>query len=160
MAILTQMGRIELASAIHTRPIYLAWGAGEPSWDENAPLEAQNSTTLTSLLGYRKARRVAFCSPNDEGEIIVSNGRFALSDTPTQHLYCQFTFDFEDALGQDIREVGLMVGTLAKPEVPLGKYYLLPNEIKEAGSMLLLEHRTKLHRDQGVRETFEFVISF
>ncbi|WMN59284.1 hypothetical protein NI389_13850 [Pseudoalteromonas xiamenensis] len=160
MAILTSAGRVTLAKALRDLPIYLAWGSGAVAWDEDTPPESQQSNALTHLLGYRKARRVAFCEPSDGGEIDVPNGQFALSDTPTQHLYCQFTYDFEDALGETIREVGLMVGTQAKSDIPPGKYYLQPGEVEESGSLLLLEHRSRLKREQGVRETFEFVISF
>ncbi|MCG9767899.1 hypothetical protein EXT48_12045 [Pseudoalteromonas sp. CO348] len=160
MATLTLQGRKALARLMQQQAIYLAWGNGASSWDNTLPPTPTNTTQLTNLIGYRKAKQIRFCEPDEQGEIQVPTGKFRLSDTASQHLYCQFTYDFEDGLGEHIRELGLMLGTTPKTGIPAGKYYLLPDEVVEAGELILLEHRTALFRDQGVRETFEFVISF
>ncbi|NUZ11747.1 hypothetical protein HUZ36_13250 [Pseudoalteromonas sp. McH1-7] len=160
MATLTQQGRKALARLLSQQAIHLAWGKGDPSWDDTLSPTPTNTTQLTSLIGYRKAKQIRFCEPDEQGEIQVPSGKFSLTDTPSQHLYCQFTYDFEDGLGEHIRELGLMLGTTAKANVPAGKYYLAPDEVAQPGELILLEHRTALFRDQGVRETFEFVISF
>ncbi|CAH9057742.1 hypothetical protein PSECIP111854_02059 [Pseudoalteromonas sp. CIP111854] len=160
MAILTRAGRIELAKAVERKPIYLAWGQGAIEWDSQLPPEPSTSTELANTLGYRKATRVLFCESDDEGEIQVPNGRYKIVNYPTPNIYCQFNYDFADGLSQTIRELGLMVGTLPKPELPAGKLYLQPHEVADKGTLMLLEHRPAIYRDQGVRESFEFVISF
>ena len=53
-----------------------------------------------------------------------------------------------------------MSGTVAHHSVPEGQVYLTPEQVDEPGTLLLLEHRAPLIREQGVRESFEFVISF
>ena len=160
MAILTQAGRTALARFIASNPLYLAWGKGKLSWGETPPLGEFQQTALIDVVGYRQAKQVGFCTPDDNGLISVPNGRYQLSDTPTNHLFCEFSFDFEDGLGETIRELGLMVGTAAKPEVPAGQYYLQPTQVADPGTLVLVENRLPLFRDQGVRETFEFVVTF
>ncbi|CAM3966793.1 hypothetical protein [Pseudoalteromonas byunsanensis] len=160
MAILTRAGRIELANAIKQKSIYLAWGQGAIEWDTQLPSEPSTSTELTSVLGYREATRVLYCEADEQGEIQVPNGRYKVVNHPTPHLYCQFNYDFNDGLSKSIRELGLMVGTVPKAGTPSGQLYFQPEDIEQQGTLLLLEHRPAIYRDQGVRESFEFVISF
>ncbi|MBQ4844946.1 hypothetical protein J8L98_22510 [Pseudoalteromonas sp. MMG013] len=160
MAILTRVGRIELAKAVKAQSIYLAWGAGEPQWDTTPVTEQSTSTQLTQVLGYRKARRVLYCEPDVNGEIQVPEGGFTASSQATPHIYCEFNYDFTDALDKTIRELGLMVGTQPSSGEPAGKFYHAPSDIVDPGVLMLVEHRPAMYRDQGVRETFEFVLSF
>lgn len=160
MAILTRVGRIELAKAVKAQSIYLAWGSGQPQWDTTPVTEQSCSTQLTQALGYRKARRVLYCEPDTSGEIHVPEGTFKASTQATPHIYCEFNYDFTDGLEQTIRELGLMVGTQPHSSEPAGRFYHAPSGIADPGVLMLLEHRPAMYRDQGVRETFEFVLSF
>ncbi|WP_073585037.1 hypothetical protein [Vibrio quintilis] len=160
VAILTKSGRTAIAQSIAAQPVFMAWGHGDTEWEETPPSESVTSTALLDTVGYRKASRVLFCEPDPDGEIVVTSGRFKLSDTPTNHLFCEFRFDFEDAQGETLREVGVMVGTEPKADAPAGQFYFQPEELEKSGTLLLLEHRKPLYRDTGVRETFEFVITF
>ncbi|MCF2856466.1 hypothetical protein L1286_03200 [Pseudoalteromonas sp. SMS1] len=159
MAILTRAGRTLFAQTIAQTPIYLAWGRGETPW-QSPPAEPIVATELAAPIGYRKAKKVAFCLPNEQGDIHLQGGRFSLSEQPTQHLYCEFTFDFADGVGETVRELGLMSGTQQQPDLPPGLSYLLPEQVASSGTLLLLEHRAPLVREEGVRESFEFVVSF
>ncbi|CAM3692233.1 hypothetical protein VA7868_03739 [Vibrio aerogenes CECT 7868] len=160
MAILTKSGRTAIAQSIAAQPVFMAWGRGESAWEETPPSEPVTSTALVDTVGFRKSSRVLFCEPDPDGEIVVTSGRFKLSDTPTNHLFCEFRFDFEDAQGETLREVGVMVGTTPKADTPAGQFYFKPEELDKDGTLLLLEYRKPLYRDIGVRETFEFVITF
>lgn len=160
MAILTTIGRTELTKHIASTQIYLGWGRGDPDWNDIPPDGTIEQVELKDIVGYRKAKQIKYCQPDNNGAISVPHGSYSLSETPTNHLFCEFSFDFEDGLGDTIRELGLMVGTQAKADVPSGKYYLLPAEVLNKGTLLLVENRLPLFRDQGVRETFEFVITF
>ena len=160
MAILTQAGRTELARFIASKAIYLAWGEGKQNWEDNPPEGEYKQTALLNVIGYRKAKQVGFCLPDTDGPISVPNGRYKLSDTPTNYLYCEFSFDFEDGLGETIRELGLMVGTTPKDDIAIGQFYLRKDEVADPGTLLLLENRLPLFREQGVMETFAFVVTF
>lgn len=160
MAILTKAGRTALAQFIASSELYLSWGRGDPAWQTEPPEGSIEQEALIDAVGYRKAKSIGFCTPDDNGSILVPHGRYALSETPTHHLHCEFSFDFADGLGETIRELGLVLGVKAQEAIPPGQLYLSSDEIQESGTLLLVENRLPLFRDQGVRETFEFVVTF
>ena len=53
-----------------------------------------------------------------------------------------------------------MFGTQTKAGLPDGQQYFAASEIEQTGSLVMLEHPTPLLRETGVRETFEFVVTF
>lgn len=53
MAILTRSGRTALAIALLSKPIHLAWGAGNPSWDTTPAEEPRTATALVAEAGRR-----------------------------------------------------------------------------------------------------------
>ena len=153
MAILTQSGRAAIAASIKQQPIHLAWGVGNNE-------ESITATCLAHEVGRRVADEVLFCIGDENGELITPTGRFKTSDTPTNNLYMRFTFDFTDAADQTIRELGVMVGTQTKPDLPPGQRYFLPTDIIDTGILLVLEHTVPLIRTAATRETFTFVVTF
>ena len=167
MAILTEQGRIRLASEVHKLPIYMAWGEGNEEWKGNDLSDTVDveDRALLSPVGVLKVTEKCFVEPvtdESKAEIDVDSGLFNRSDnngdTATKHLYMKFQFDFDHAEGKTIREMGVYVGTALSGD-PL--YVDLENtEIEDLGDLMLLEHRRPIHRDEGVRETFEFVITF
>ena len=159
MSVLTDSGRAVIAESIAERPIHLAWGIGDGQWD-TPPAEDVAATGLINEVGRRKVFQVSHVAPADDGDIVVPTGRFTPSDVPTGHLYLAFRFDFEDAANEVIRELGVFVGTQPKDTAPPGKLYLLPDELADGGTLLLLEHIAPLYRNAASRQTFEFVISF
>lgn len=159
MAILTNSGRSELVKAIHQQPIFMAWGRADGLWSE-PPAEALAATELQDVIGFRKATQVSFCEPDNDGAIEVSSGKFSLTATPTRHLYLQFRYDFADALGETIREIGVFLGTQVADELPAGQVYFPTVQVNDSGKLLLLENYRPLVRDEGVRESFDFVVTF
>ncbi|GHM58157.1 MAG: hypothetical protein sL5_11080 [Candidatus Mesenet longicola] len=127
---------------------------------QSTPAEPINSTKLMNEVGRRTADEVIFCSGDDEGELITPTGRFKPSSLPTGSLYLKFTFDFTDAANQVIRELGVMVGTKMKEELPPGQRYFEPQDIENPGILLVLEHTVPLIRTVATRETFSFVVTF
>lgn len=160
MAILTNSGRAAAAMAVKAQPIHMAWGEGNPAWDDTPTPEQATTTALINELGRRRATQVLFCTPDPNGELVVPTGRFAASATPTKYLYMRFAFDFTDAPASTIREIAVFIGSIAKAGVPAGQDYLIPSEVQDPGMMLALEHIPKLVRSASVRQQFEFVIQF
>lgn len=160
MAILTDSGRAAVATAILAQPIHLAWGNGDVAWDSSPSPETPATSNLLAEVGRRKVTQALYCRPDPAGELIVSEGRFTVSQTPTKYLYLRFAFDFMDAADQTIRELGVFIGTTAKSSVPVGQDYLLPADIDNHGQLLVLEHIQKLVRSPQVRQQFEFVVQF
>ena len=46
MAVLQNQGRTALAQAIASQALYLAWGRGQPAWDDNPEPEPTTATAL------------------------------------------------------------------------------------------------------------------
>ena len=159
MAILTDVGRSELVRSIFEQPIFMGWGKADEQWQQ-PPAESTDATALQHPIGYRKATQVSYCEPDPDGEISVSSGTFSKSTVQTRHLYLQFKYDFEDALAQTIREIGVFLNTQVAPELPAGQMYFDQTNIIDAGQMILLENYRPLFRENGVRESFDFVVTF
>ncbi len=160
MAILTKSGRTALATSVANQSVFMGWGRGESHWGEPPPAESISSNQLIDAIGYRKATTVAFCQLDEAGDIELPTGRFSLSDQATNHLYLKFNFDFEDGLGETFKEIAIQVGAEPVDLLPIGQKYFTPEQLKSTGTLLLIEHRRPEFRDQGVRETFEFVVTF
>lgn len=159
MAILTTSGRTALAIAVANESIHLAWGAGDPDWDTTPEAESIAATALVSEVGRRVATQVTYCTPDAEGEIIVPNGRFTVSGTPTNNLFLRFNFDFTDAPLASIREIGIFMGTTLVGGLPPGQTYFLPADLATPGILLALERIPKIIRSAAVRQAFEFVLT-
>ena len=160
MAILTDSGRVAVAEAMMAKPIHLAWGNGDPAWDITPVPEALGVSVLVAEVGRRKVTQAIYCLPDPEGEIVVTEGRFKISNVPTKYIYLRFAFEFADAADQTIRELGVFVGTVAVSSAPTGQDYITPAEIDNPGRLLVLENIPKLARSPQIRQQFEFVVQF
>jgi len=161
MAVLQEAGRIALARAVAAQPIHLAWGRGLPAWDAVPQPEPNNATTLVDEIGRRTVTQVGYAVPDADGEIELPSGdRYTASAVPTRWLYIRFTFNYADAEGQTIRELGVFLGTQAAPGVPAGQRYLTPGEVAVSGELYALERLPKFTRSGDVRQVFDYVLPF
>ena len=160
MAILTTSGRIALATAIKGSTLHLAWGSGEAGWDTTQPREPRSAIALTNEIGRRKVNLVEYCTPQGDGDIVMLGARFAKSDTPTANLHLRTDFDFNDGLGETIRELGVFVGTTTRAGLPAGQTYFPPGDIASPGTLLAIDYITAMQRGVGARISFDFVITF
>jgi hypothetical protein len=158
--ILTDSGRVAIATAVKARTAHLAWGSGDPAWPTTPPDPPGNATALLAEVARRKANQVEFAVADPAGAIIVPNGRFNISATPTQHLYFKFQFEFTDAATSTIRELAIFMDTVAAAGVPSGQWYLLPAEVASSGPMLAIERRQAIIRSATTRQLFEIVVTF
>lgn len=160
MAILTNSGRVVMAESVKARPIHLAWGSGNASWDTTPVPETTGETALVNEIGRRLATSVRYCEPDEMGEIVVPTGRFREVLTPTRHLFMKFNFDFADAPTASIREVAVFVGTATNSALPPGQMYFEPGDVTDDGTLLVIERTPKFDRSPSVRQSFEFVVTF
>jgi hypothetical protein len=160
MAILTQSGRAALAQAVKNQAMHVAWGTGDEAWDLEPAPEDTTQGTLINEVGRRVVDEVLFCEPDDEGELEAANGRFTISETPTRNLFVRVQYDFSDASGYTIRELGLFINGETDGELPPGQKYFLPDQVTDPGILLLLEHEPAMIRTPAVRESFSFVVTF
>ena len=148
-----------MAVAIKARPLFLAWGAGDPVWDQTPINESLEATELTQELGRVAVSVTGYATPDPLGIIEVPTGFFSLSDDPTNHLYLRFDFGFADAADQVIREAGLFIDSVIVEGLPLGQRYFTPAEVVSPGSLVALEHFPAVIRSPLVRQQFEFVLT-
>ena len=135
LATLTQTGRAAIALAISSRPLHLAWGSGDPTWDaDGATLPSLvSSTALVNELGRRTPSHIGFVEPDEAGGIIipvatgsegaVQEARYRLVTEPTPYLYVQTTYAYSDASNAIIREMGLFMDTEFVEGLPEGQRY-------------------------------------
>jgi hypothetical protein len=168
MAILTLSGRVAMCAAMANETIHLAWGTGDPAWDEELPPGGVDQSALVNEIGRRLPTLIQFVTPDPDGGISVFDAddsgeetRFSPSpdNAPTNHLYVMTNFDFTDGLGATIRELGVFIGTKTDPELPPGQRYFTPDQIVDPGIMLAFENRPAAVRYQGVRQVYEFVVT-
>jgi hypothetical protein len=159
-AVLTTSVRIAIAAAIKARTAHLAWGSGDTGWGNTPPDPAGNATALVAEIARRKANQVEYCVASTNGSIVVPEGKFNITSTPSPNLYFRFQFDFADAVGSTIREMAIFLDTVAAAGVPAGQFYLLPADVAQPGTMLVIERRAPIVRAATTRQMFEFVVTF
>jgi hypothetical protein len=159
-AVLTTSGRIAIATAIKARTAHLAWGTGSAAWGNTPPAPPTSATALLAEVARRKADQIEYCVADSNGAISVPEGKFSISATPTNNLYFKFHFEFADAVGSTIREQAIFLDTVAAAGVPVGQFYLLPAEVAQPGTLLVIERRAPIVREITTRQLFEFVVTF
>ncbi len=159
MPILTNEGRVVIAESIALRSVHLAWGAGDGSWIV-PPSEDAHAEALIDEIGRRTASEVSYVEPSPAGSITLPSGTYAVSATPTNHLYIVGNFDFSDAQSAVIREMAVFVGSAMVGGLPAGQKYFTPDQVITPGRMLHLEHFAPIFRSPSIRENFQVVITF
>jgi hypothetical protein len=159
MSILTNAGRAALAKGIREQSIFLAWGTGGAEWGETPPPEDIGAEALVNEIGRKALWRSLYVLPDEEGELLLPSGRYAVSAAPTRFLYLQFLFDFTDGAGSTIREMGVFVGGSVVEGLPPGQTYFTPTEVANPGALLMLMHREPIVRVASERFAAETVIS-
>lgn len=140
------------------QPIHLAWGSGATAWDATPVPEPDDATALAAEIGRHSLSEWRYCTPDPAGNIVVPDGRFADSATPTNYLFMRFNYDYDDASSATIREVGIFVGTKTDPTLPPGQSYFEGAQITAPGRLLMLERFAKFPRSSASRQAFEFVV--
>lgn len=161
MATLQDDGRIALAMAMAAQPVHLAWGRGLPTWDAVAEPEPSNATALVDEVGRRLATFVGYVEPDAAGEVELPSGsKYKVVAGPTRWLYVRVVFNFEDADGETIRELGITFGATPVAGLPAGQRYFTPAQIAQPGRLYTLERVPAFTRNGAVRQTFEYVLPF
>lgn len=160
-AVLTLAGRVAIAEAIKaSAAIHMALGTGDASWGTSPPTPATSATALVAEIGRREVTEVRYCIPDAAGAIVVPNGQFTLTNTPSSNLYFKFFFEFGDAVGQTIREQAIFLNTVRNAGVSSSLAYLTPSQISNPGRMIVLQNSSPILREVTTRQLFEFVVTY
>lgn len=159
MSIFVQAAATAVAQAVKAAGVWVAWGNGSPSWDSVPVPEPVNATALVAEIGRRRATTIDFVVPDVNGDIIVPQGTFSISPTPTNALYVRCNFDAQDAVGQDIREAACFIGATLVNGLPPGQTYFVPANVATPGTMLILERFAKISRTADFSASVEFILT-
>lgn len=161
MAVMQSPGRKCLARLISQEPIYLAWGRGLPAWDMALEPEPTDCETLVDEIGRRIATTVQFVTPHAEGEIELPDGtRYRASATKTKWLYVSWVFNYADAAGETVRELGVFVGGTFVPGLPAGQRYFPANQVVDPGELYTMERMEGFKLNNSKRQVQAFVLPF
>lgn len=159
MSIFVQAAATAVAQAIKSAGVWVAWGNGSVAWDSVAVPEPVDATALVDESGRRRASTIDFVVADAAGTIIVPQGTFSISPTPTNILYVRCNFDAVDAVGEDIREAAVFIGSTLVTGLPVGQSYFVPANIATPGTMLILERFAKITRTSDFSVTLEFILT-
>jgi len=159
MSSLSLAGRLVIAKFIASQPLHLAWGTGDGAWT-TAPLPAGTETALLTEIGRRTVTQLEYVVPDVAGAIVLAEGSFSISVTPTRHLYLRTDFDFAEATGAAIREIGLFMGSVMVAGLPGGQKYFTPTQVADPGSIIHFANYAPIYRFPNNRERFEIVMTF
>jgi hypothetical protein len=163
-----------MAKAIKEQPLFLALGRGSSAWGDGVPpLENIEATKLVDEIGRRALTRSLYVIPDADGEIEVpvsavqdgqgnynvESERYSASNTPTRHIYLEFALDYADAADETLREIGVYVGSVLKPNLPAGQRYFHKSDFSDEGLLFEIEHKRPYIREVNRRTTFAWVIS-
>lgn len=123
------------------------------------PAEDMDAAALLAEIGRRTVSLKQYVVPAVAGAIVLPEGRFDVSLTPTHQIHVLFNFDYSDAPAAIIRELAVVLGTVVKDTVPSGQVYLLPTDIDSPGYLLALQNIAPITRSAAVRQSFEFVLT-
>ncbi len=161
MATLQDDGRIALAVAMAAQPVHLAWGRGLAAWDAQPEPEPANATGLTHEVGRRLATFVGFVQPDPAGEVELPSGsKYTVVAGPTKWVYVRTAFNFGDAEGETLREIGVFFGSQPVAGLPVGQRYFTPEQIAAPGRLYALERVPAFTRNGAARQTYEYVLPF
>jgi hypothetical protein len=159
MSIFVQSAASAFAMAVKQAGVWVAWGNGDGGWDILPVTEPVGSTALVAETGRRRAQVIEFVVEDPSGDITVPQGSYSTSAEPTSTLYVRCNFSNTDAVGQEIREAAIFIGTLLVGGLPGGQDYFVPANIDEGGVMLMLERFAVIERTSDFSVALEFVMT-
>jgi hypothetical protein len=159
MSIFVQAAGAAIATAIKQNGVWIAWGNGSAGWDATPVPAPVDAVALVAEIGRRRAQVIEFVVPDAAGSIIVPQGSYSISATPTSTLYIRSTFANTDAVGQFIREAAVFIGATLNAGLPSGQDYFVPANVSNGGVMLMLERFAKITRTSDFSVALEFVMT-
>lgn len=160
MAEFLRSGRIAAAKIFAAQTLHVAWGAGLPAWDATPESVNVADEALVAEVGRRLVTGARYAELDTAGDVIVDGVHYSVTNTPTNRLYVETTFQQADSPGADIREVAVFVGGTTAAGLPAGQLYFLPAQVETPGDMVVLEHIAVVHHTSSNEQTFRFVINF
>jgi hypothetical protein len=174
MAVKTNKFGVSRAVEFFNKAIYFGIGKTSPWTDENNPPAPTPTTTLSEVIGYRKADKVYLVVPHDgssvpDGTIVIdySGGtqwkvvnELQAYDEGSSYIYIETSILPTDFPTGDYRQVGVFTGLMREAGVDAGKFHLLPSEVQSSGVLEIVDNREKSTRNSNTKEFLSYIIKF
>lgn len=160
MAVFCVGGRVVAAQLLHAQTWFMGVGSGDAAWDTTLVQPSPSLADLVAKVGVMRCREVAYVTPDDAGDISMSDGsKFKRSDDPTRYLYLYFKLDLADADGNTLRETGIYYGTEIAGSIPGGQYYIDDADVTEWGTLVQADRFNSIVRDGTIEQAFSTIIT-
>lgn len=159
MSIFVQGAATAIAQALKAAGVWVAWGNGDAGWDTVPVAEPVGAVALVAERGRRRASVIDYVVPDVLGTIVIPQGTFSISASPTNQLYVRCNFTASEEVGQNMREGAVFIGTTLVSGLPVGQDYFVPANIATPGTMLILERFAKITRTADFSVSLEFVLT-
>jgi len=165
MATFTEEGHIALALAMYQVPFFLALGTLPEDYSAKWTVDQEPPTfdpeaSIIQPIGYKIETYKTFVQESPDGIIEAFGTRYNPSNTPSRFLYIEFKLDKEDAAGLTIYQLGFMINTKIKSDVPQGKQFFLPDEIEDPGILMIGENIRPAYKNIGEVRQYYTLLQF
>ncbi|XWX29931.1 virion structural protein [Staphylococcus phage PG-2021_40] len=173
MAISTYNSHVDVAVYYSDKKnsTYVAIGKSTAWSNESTPPQPNaNSTKLDEVIGYKKATKVSLCRPEVSGESTqydtISYGNKTWVLVPKEKAVeegAKWVYVEGEIVGEELplgtyRQVGVHVDL--QPNTSISKPNLLPSEVQNVGTLLLLDNRQFQNRTPQGTVKERFIIEF
>ena len=154
MAIATLASHVESAKYLVSKAdsFYLTIGKTSPwSNETNPPQPDETITSLTEVIGYKKATKVALVrpaqSPQDDNKTLISYGNKSWVEIQPENAQSEgakWVYIEGNIIGDELplgtyRQVGFTMGLV--PNTGVNKQNLLPSEVQTAGTLMFFDNK-------------------
>jgi len=158
---------IQLQSLVNSSYIAIGKSSAWPD-DSNPPLEDENITSISEIIGYKKVSQFSLARPLASGETTVypvvtySSQRYALVpvdkayEQKARWLYAEASITIDDFPVNQYRQVGLYTGLV--PVSGVTKQNLLPSEVANPGILRYFENNEPTYMTSSTTSTEQFLI--
>ena len=134
---------------------------------EGFPPVPKNTDELIEIRGFKKVEFRAMVIQDDTGTLEYRNTKWKvvnIADAPdrgARWVYVSSYLNYDELpIDRPYRQVGVFTGLVPKPEVPIGQYVLLPEQVEDMGLLEVIDNRKPVYRDTDVREHIKLILEF
>lgn len=157
-----RIARIQFANETLAKNILCGVAAGSSGWGDNPPLPSLDVTGLsTTPLAWKRVLDKRYAVPDTNGAFVLPDGsRWTIGGTPSEHLYLRANFEPTEVSDIAFREVAFHMSAVTQAGLPSGQVLYTNDQVTDAGTLLAIQRRPLVQRNNITREIFETIVTF
>lgn len=169
MAVSTIQAHVSRAiDFFNKKEIYFAIGRTTPWPDEDQPpAEDREATDVQEIIGFKKVEVKYLVVPDDvNGTIEYQNTKWRVVplnqayQEKARFVFLETTIRYDELPLGTYRQVGVYVDLVRADGVPSNKNNLLPEEVDDHGTLVIIDNRKFSNRQEDQKEILNVVIEF